>query len=129
MFDFLLSNRHEAVCGTELHADALASGNEDCLPLSRERDAAERLQQWAAFIRKLISHWVDRYGVGEVREWFFEVWNEPNLKAFWTGTQARLLQALSVTRAKRSKSVDASLRVGGPATAKNDWIDRVPRFL
>ena len=23
----------------------------------------------------------------EVRTWFFEVWNEPNLKAFWTGSQ------------------------------------------
>jgi Glycosyl hydrolases family 39 len=31
---------------------------------------------------------VERYGVSEAREWFFEVWNEPNLKASWTGTLA-----------------------------------------
>jgi xylan 1,4-beta-xylosidase len=31
--------------------------------------------------RKLTAHWVERYGAAEVRTWFFEVWNEPNLKA------------------------------------------------
>jgi xylan 1,4-beta-xylosidase len=30
---------------------------------------------------------VERYGLSEVRKWFFEVWNEPNLEAFWTGKQ------------------------------------------
>ena len=36
---------------------------------------------------KLVAHWVERYGIDEVREWLFEVWNEPNLAAFWTGSQ------------------------------------------
>jgi beta-xylosidase len=27
-------------------------------------------------IRKLVQHWVDRYGLDEVWYWFFEVWSE-----------------------------------------------------
>src|ERR1035438_6176996 len=38
--------------------------------------------QWATLIRKLVAHWVERYGLVEVRQWSFEVWNEPNLDAF-----------------------------------------------
>ena len=63
--------------------------------------------------------------VDEVREWFFEVWNEPNLKAFWTGTQKDYFKLYQIT-AKALKRVDPLLKVGGPATAKNAWI---PEFL
>ena len=34
---------------------------------------------------------IARYGVDEVRSWYFEVWNEPNLKDFWDG-YLRVLQ-------------------------------------
>lgn len=38
-------------------------------------------------IQGLVQHLVERYGYEEVRQWPFEVWNEPNC-GFWTGTQA-----------------------------------------
>ncbi len=41
-----------------------------------------------AFINRLVAHWSSRYGEHEVAQWFFEVWNEPNLDAFWKGSQA-----------------------------------------
>ena len=55
-------------------------------------------------------------------EWFFEVWNEPNLKAFWTGTQKDYFKLYRVT-ADAIKTIDPSLKVGGPATARDGWID------
>ena len=68
---------------------------------------------------------MERYGAAEVRTWFFEVWNEPNLKAFWTGAQGDYFD-LYRCRVKAIKSVDDSLKVGGPVTADNQWI---PAFL
>ena len=62
-----------------------------------------------------------------MREWFFEVWNEPNLKAFWTGTQADYFKLYRYT-AHAIKSVDGALRVGGPATAANEWIEEFLDF-
>jgi xylan 1,4-beta-xylosidase len=35
--------------------------------------------QWDDLIRHFTQHLVDRYGIGEVSKWYFEVWNEPNL--------------------------------------------------
>jgi hypothetical protein len=44
--------------------------------------------KWSAWTSEmLVGHWGDRYGIAEVRKWHFEVWNEPNLPAFGTGTQ------------------------------------------
>ncbi|CAN5893392.1 hypothetical protein BH20GEM1_BH20GEM1_13880 [soil metagenome] len=55
------------------------------------RDHAE----WSTLIGKLVGHWVERYGVEEVRRWPFEVWNEPNLEQFWAGSQAEYFEAAS----------------------------------
>ena len=55
----------------------------------------------------------------EVSEWFFEVWNEPNLTSFWDGTQRDYFKLYRHT-AEAIKKIDAAFRVGGPATAKSD---------
>lgn len=72
--------------------------------------------KWAALVEALVRHWLARYGEQEVRQWYFEVWNEPNLNAFWSGTKAQYLELYRVT-VNAVKSVDAHLRVGGPATS------------
>ena len=59
--------------------------------------------------------------------WFFEVWNEPNLHAFWTGTQEEYFKLYRYT-VEALKDVDDHLRVGGPATAKNQWIEEFVAF-
>jgi xylan 1,4-beta-xylosidase len=84
-------------------------------------------QQWAKLIERLVSHWVDRYGVREARRWFFEVWNEPNLRAFWTGTREDYFKFYRHT-VVAIKKVDADLKVGGPATAHDEWISDFIEF-
>jgi xylan 1,4-beta-xylosidase len=82
-------------------------------------------REWADLIGRLTSHWIDRYGREEVRRWYFEVWNEPNLKAFWAGTQEDYFRLYRHT-VEAIKAADSGLRVGGPATAANAWL---PEFL
>jgi len=64
--------------------------------------------------------------VAEVRSWYFEVWNEPNL-GFWTGTQADYFKLYGYT-ARALKAVDPKIRVGGPATAQSQWIPEFKGF-
>ncbi|HEY7225646.1 MAG TPA: xylan 1,4-beta-xylosidase [Micromonosporaceae bacterium] len=78
--------------------------------------------QWRALVTALVAHLVERYGLAEVTTWGFEVWNEPNLEVFWTGTRAEYLR-LYEESAHAVKSVDARLRVGGPATAAGEWVE------
>ncbi len=68
-----------------------------------------------------MEHLVQRYGVKEVSQWFFEVWNEPNLDAFWKKTQADIFKLYHHTD-NAIKNVHKNLKVGGPATADNAWI-------
>ena len=78
-------------------------------------------------IERLVSHCVERYGRREVSEWFFEVWNEPNLTSFWDGTQRDYFKLYRHT-AEAIKKIDSAFRVGGPATAKSEWIEDFVSF-
>ncbi len=80
--------------------------------------------KWVALIEAFTRHLVERYGKAEVEQWYFEVWNEPNID-FWNGNpQQATYFALYDETAKAVKSVDPELRVGGPATAQAAWVDR-----
>jgi xylan 1,4-beta-xylosidase len=80
--------------------------------------------RWGELIEHFVRHLVGRYGIDEVRQWYFEVWNEPNID-FWAGVpkQATYFHLYDVT-ARAIKNVDPQLRVGGPATAQAAWVDQ-----
>ena len=125
VMDFLVSIGMRPFVELSFMPETLASGSAKVFSYQANVTPPKSYRQWEELIHKLVSHWTERYGLDEVREWFFEVWNEPNLKAFWTGTQKAYFKLYEVT-AKTIKRVDPLLRVGGPATAKNAWI---PEFL
>jgi xylan 1,4-beta-xylosidase len=80
------------------------------------------LDRWDDLIHHFAQHLVDRYGIDEVAQWYFEVWNEPNLD-FWGGDprQSTYFDLYAHT-ARALKSVSPRLRVGGPSTAQAAWI-------
>jgi len=83
--------------------------------------------KWKDLVTRFAQHLVDRYGIGEVSQWYFEVWNEPNLD-FWAGKPAEeTYYHLYDVTALALKSVSPRLRVGGPATAQAAWVDRFVR--
>jgi len=79
--------------------------------------------KWDDLIAQFTKHLVERYGIDEVSQWYFEVWNEPNID-FWVGDlkQATYFELYDHT-ARAIKSVSTRLRVGGPATAQAAWAD------
>lgn len=81
---------------------------------------------WKDLVEGFIRHLEERYGKDEVRTWFFEVWNEPNLSGFWEGADQKAYFDLYDLTAKTIKDIDPKLRVGGPSTAGAAWI---PEFL
>ncbi len=80
--------------------------------------------RWGDMIKQFAQHLVDRYGIDEVSQWYFEVWNEPNLD-FWAGDPKEPTDYhLYDVSARALKKVSPRLRVGGPATAQAAWVDR-----
>jgi len=81
--------------------------------------------RWGDMIQRFAQHLVDRYGIDEVSQWYFEVWNEPNLD-FWAGDPKEpTYYRLYDVSARALKRVSPRLRVGGPATAQAAWVDRL----
>lgn len=72
-------------------------------------------REWYDLIYHLVLHWKERYGLDEIRNWYYEVWNEPNFPVFWDGTRSEYFE-LYKTTVQAVKAVDSKLKVGGPAT-------------
>jgi xylan 1,4-beta-xylosidase len=121
IWDFLLSIGMQPFVELSFMPTALASGDTTVFHYRANVTPPKDYKQWATLIHTLVAHWVERYGIDEVRTWFFEIWNEPNLKAFWSGTQQDYFKLYRCT-VQAIKEVDDRLQVGGPATAKDEWI-------
>ncbi|HVA15317.1 MAG TPA: glycosyl hydrolase [Stellaceae bacterium] len=121
IFDFLLSIGMKPFVELSFMPSTLSSSDQIVFHYRANVGAPRDLAQWAVLIRALVTHWVERYGLAEVRQWFFEVWNEPNLTAFGTGNQHDYFELYRYT-AEAIKTVDGALKVGGPATAANAWV-------
>jgi len=121
LYDYILSIGMKPFVELGFMPEALASGRETIFWWRGNVTPPKDYQKWEALIRNLASHFTERYGADEVKTWYFEVWNEPNLSpGFWTGTRKeyfRLYQHAAIA----VKSVNQAYRIGGPATAGAAW--------
>ncbi len=79
--------------------------------------------KWQELVYQFAHHLTERYGGQETRQWYFEVWNEPNID-FWSGQPKQATYFELYDHAARAiKRADLGLRVGGPATAQAAWVD------
>lgn len=127
IFDFLLSIGMKPFVELSFMPRVLASGDKTVFHYQANVTPPQDYTMWSTLIRKLVQHWVERYGTQEVRQWFFEVWNEPNLTAFGSGKQSDYFKLYRYT-VEAIKGVDSALKVGGPATATNAWIEEFLAF-
>ncbi len=127
VFDFLLSIGMKPFVELSFMPTPLASRNKTVFNYKANISPPRDYKQWSKLIDRLVSHCVDRYGKREVSKWFFEVWNEPNLSSFWSGNQRDYFRLYRYT-AEAIKNIDDSFKVGGPATAKSEWIEDFVEF-
>ena len=81
-------------------------------------------KKWYNLVEAFTQHVVDRYGIDEVRGWYFEVWNEPNLYGlFWDATKTQYFELYKAS-VQAVRSVDSQLKVGGPSTSNFVADDR-----
>lgn len=83
---------------------ALASGTQTIFAWKMNVTLPREYDEWAQLVRAFTEHLIERYGLDEVATWYFEVWNEPNLSGFWSGTQEDYWRLYDVS-ARTLKSV------------------------
>lgn len=125
IYDGLLKNGVRPVVEISFTPKKLASDPNALHPFWYKQNVSppKDYAKWDDLIRHFGQHLVNRYGLGEVSQWYFEVWNEPNID-FWGGNpkQPTYFELYDHT-ARALKTVSPLLRVGGPATAAADWVD------
>ncbi|WP_276500151.1 GH39 family glycosyl hydrolase [Terrimonas pollutisoli] len=121
LFDFLHSIGMKPFVELGFMPGALASGPQTIFWWRGNVTPPKDYEKWAGLIKNLTEHFTERYGADEVKTWYFEVWNEPNLSpGFWTGTQEDYFKLYKYA-AQAVKSVNKEYRVGGPGTAGAAW--------
>lgn len=140
LFDFLQSIGMKPFVELGFMPSALASGPQTIFWWRGNVTPPQDYAKWEALVAAFVQHVTERYGGDEVRSWYFEVWNEPNLDGFWTGNPEKKSYEEWVPGAREEyfklyehsvravKSIDPAYRVGGPATAGEGWIDETLAF-
>lgn len=110
---------------------ALASGPETVFWWKGNITPPADHAEWAALVRAMMRHLIDRYGLEQVRQWPVEVWNEPNLREFWRDADEAAYHRLYSVTSRAVKDVDAELQVGGPAISpgSDEWLPRFADFV
>jgi len=125
LYDGILKTGVKPFIELSFMPEALASQKAYGFPLGYKPNISppKDYEEWGRMIEAFTRHLVERYGLAEVKQWYFEVWNEPNLPppAFWAGSMNDYFRLYDLT-AKAIKSVDPALKVGGPATSQAAWI-------
>ena len=128
LFDYILSIKMKPFVELGFMPSALASGNQTIFWWKGNVTPPKDYKKWEDLIRNLTQHLTERYGADEVKSWYFEVWNEPNLTpGFWTGTQAEYFKLYDYST-RAIKSVNPEYKVGGPGTAGAAWESEMIDF-
>ncbi len=127
LFDFLHSIGIKPFVELGFMPSALASGSKTIFWWKGNVTPPNDYDKWGALIKNLVQHFTERYGADEVKTWYFEVWNEPNLDGFWAGTQEEYFKLYKYS-VNAVKSVHPDYRVGGPATAGAAWEEEMINF-
>jgi xylan 1,4-beta-xylosidase len=117
LFDFLLKVGLRPFVELSFMPPALASDDKTIFWWQGRISPPNDMKKWAELIREFCRHIVRRYGRDEVSQWYFEVWNEPNLKDwFFSGDQQDYF-ALYRATVEAIRDVIDDARVGGPSTS------------
>ncbi|RIK48361.1 MAG: beta-xylosidase [Chloroflexi bacterium] len=73
--------------------------------------------RWLELVRTLVAHCRDRYGRAAVSQWYWELWNEPDI-FYWAGSVQEYCRLYDYTVAGLKAALPEA-RVGGPATTSS----------
>ena len=83
-------------------------------------------QKWGELVYQWVKHCVERYGKAEVKTWWWEVWNEPDI-GYWQGTQEEYFKLYDFA-ADGLKRAFPEARIGGPHTT-SPRSEKAARYL
>ncbi|MEO8334529.1 MAG: beta-xylosidase [bacterium] len=71
--------------------------------------------KWGELVYQWVKHCVEKFGRAEVEQWYWEVWNEPNI-GYWKGTPEEFFKLHDYAIAAVRRALPTA-KVGGPDVA------------
>jgi xylan 1,4-beta-xylosidase len=71
-------------------------------------------EKWGELVYQLVRHAVEKYGRASVENWYWEVWNEPDI-AYWHGSPEEYDKLYDASAAAVKRALPTA-RAGGPAS-------------
>lgn len=127
LYDYIVSLGMKPFVELGFMPNSLASAHQSIFWWRGNVTPPHSYELWGDMIKNLAQHFTERYGTDEVKSWYFEVWNEPNLFGFWAGTQEEYFKLYRYA-ATAIKQVNKDYKVGGPATAGAAWVPETIHF-
>lgn len=124
LFDFLLSVNIKPFVELGFMPEKIATAKNTVFWWKANGCPPTDYDKWHYLVKETVKHVTERYGKEEVKSWYFEVWNEPNLGSFFKGTQEEYFKLYRVS-VDAVKSVCSDYHVGGPSTSGADFRDNL----
>lgn len=91
----------------------------------------KNLERWLKLLDAFFRHLINRYGLEEVRTWYFEFWNEPEVQFFWRGTRQEFFNFYAESY-RCIKAIDSEIKLGGfgmiDFSSQQDWLEEFDAF-
>jgi xylan 1,4-beta-xylosidase len=120
IFDIILSGDFIPIMHIGSMPDSLSSS-----PLStvQEREDIDKYppkdyNSWYSLVYNIVKHCAERYGKEKVARWKWELWNEPDLKGYWLGTEEEYFKLYDYTAAAVKDALPET-QVGGNSVTQS----------
>ncbi len=129
VLDILLSAGLKPILEMDFMPDDLAEGEIVRNYCGGAVNTPKDYQKWRDLVYHTVKHLKQRYGADEVQQWYFEIWNEPDLKTYFIDG-VRWNEKVTEEKLARfhkmydyfvdgAKAADPKVKVGGPGIAGN----------
>ena len=129
VFDFLIENGMKPFPEIGFMPEQLASKKQYAGWQFRPNVSAPKsMERWQELVRNFLTHYIDRYGLPEVRSWYFDFWTCPDIQikpAYWNESMQAFFEFYKATY-DVFKEVHRDLRLGTPNFSTingHDWYD------
>jgi len=113
IMDFVLENDLKPFITLSFMPELLASDKDKTIFYYQANfSPPKKIEAWLDLINAFIVHLINRYGIEEVKSWYFQVWTEFPARGFhWAGTETEYFEFYTKT-AEKIKGISQSLKVG-----------------
>lgn len=109
LIDFLLKIKLKPFIELGYMPESLASEKKYIFAWKANISYPKSIKKWDKLIKVLVKHLIERYGIGEVRNWYFQICDQ---WSFFNTDEQKYFEFFEETYSS-VKCVDASLRIGG----------------